>query len=68
MRMFDEVVNDITKDGYCVELNAKEMRCLFESIPRDLRWEGTYWGWDQHGIWQGVCEEVHKYMQARESC
>lgn len=66
MRMFDEVVNDITKDGYCVELTEEELRRLFEQLSPDLRWEGVYHGWEQWDLWQELCKEVHKYMRTRE--
>lgn len=66
MKTFEEVVNEITKEGYCVELPEEELQKIFESLSPKQRWEGTYHGWEQWGFWQEICETVHKYMQARE--
>lgn len=66
MKTFEEVVNDITREGYCIGLPEEELRTIFESLSPEQRWKGTYHGWDTWGFWQEVCKEVHKYMQARE--
>lgn len=63
MRMFDEVVNDITKDGYCVELDKDRLRQVFEMLTPEIRWEGTYYGWNTSWVWPKVCETVHEYMK-----
>ena len=65
--MFDEVVNDITKDGYCVELTEEECRKVFEMLTPWIRWKGACYGWDTSWVWSEVCETTHKYMQTRES-
>ena len=64
MRSFEEVVNDITNVGYCVELTEQGLRKVFEQLPDNLRWEGVYHGWVQWDIWQQLREEVHKYMES----
>lgn len=66
MKTFEEVVNEITKEGYCERLSKGELRKIFESLSPEQRWEGVYYGWEQWGFWQEICEVVHKYMQARE--
>jgi len=66
MKAFDEVVNDITKDAYCVELTEAELRKVFEMLDNEIRWEGTYHGWEIWGLWREVCNTVHKYMKSKE--
>ncbi|PEZ62980.1 hypothetical protein CN370_07995 [Bacillus cereus] len=63
MKTFDEVVNDITKDGYCVELDKHRLRQVFEALSPQTRWNGIYHGWQQWSVWNEVCETVHEYME-----
>ncbi|PFK68266.1 hypothetical protein COJ25_17165 [Bacillus cereus] len=63
MKMFDEVVNDITKDGYCVELTQEPLRQIFDMLPYDTKWNGVYHGWQEWSVWKEVCEVVHQYMR-----
>lgn len=63
MRTFEEVVNDIAKEGYCLELDKYRLKQVFNSLHPHVIWCGTYWGWQSNDVWKEVCEAVHKYMQ-----
>ncbi|PFY49065.1 hypothetical protein [Bacillus toyonensis] len=66
MRAFNEVVNDITNDGYCVELDEHRLKQVFEALSHQTRWNGTYHGWQENSVWNEVCETVHQYMKDKE--
>lgn len=63
MRQFDEVVNEIAKDGYCVELDKYRLKQVFDSLHPHTRWSGTYYGWQTQSVWEEVCKATHMYME-----
>lgn len=65
MKSFDEIVNDIVYTGYYQELTEQGCRKVFEMLPDEVRWNGTYHGWKDWETWQEVCKAVHKYMEVQ---
>lgn len=66
MKTFEEVVNDIVWEGYCERLDEEELRNVFDLLSPEVRWTGTYWGWQTYSIWNDIYNATNKYMRTRE--